>query len=206
MSDQNKSRNTDTVRTPRTARQLLKLKSKERGRSSKLERLPADRLERVLEWVRLGVYDHVAAMSLGICKTTWSKWMKVGEIATEEGEYGNIYSMFYLAVQEARSDARVLAEVEVYQGSPITWLKSVAPEEWSEVARLKIDAAHAVSGEVGFNLIPVETVMEGLSYLQELGYLAPTELGSKLLDVESEPSGGGNNKPSGNNKPRRKDE
>jgi len=187
MSEQNTAQKS----RPRTIRQLLKARSKDQRRLSKLERMPPELLERVLELIRLGATDYVAATALGIARSTWTKWMSAGEQALEEGELDNIYGMFYSTVMEARSNARVLAEASVKASSPIRWLTTMAREDWSETARVAFEGRHEHHGSVDFNVIPVDTVAEGLEYLQELGLLAPTELGAKLLpveDVESTPT------------------
>ena len=70
----------------------------------------------IVEYIRAGVFSHVAASAAGISKTTFHRWMRRGE--REPG----IYRDFMENVQQAQAQARAGAEIEVRRGNPLAWL------------------------------------------------------------------------------------
>ncbi len=70
----------------------------------------------IVEYIRAGVFSHVAASAAGISKTTFHRWMRHGE--REPG----IYRDFMEDVQQAQAQARAGAEIEVRRGNPLAGL------------------------------------------------------------------------------------
>jgi hypothetical protein len=92
-----------------------------------------DRFEKMLNFIRAGAYFHVAAAAIGIPPPTFSKWLSKGERAKK-----GIYREFREAVLEAVAEASVVAEAELKQSKPETWLRNgprrLLGEEWREAA------------------------------------------------------------------------
>ncbi len=71
----------------------------------------------IVAYTRSGAFAWVAAEAAGIASKTFERWMKAGEQGDEE------YHDFYEAVQVARGEARVTAEVDVRKDNPLAWLR-----------------------------------------------------------------------------------
>ena len=84
------------------------------GRPTKLD---GARLEVVVEQIRLGAFDWVAAEAAGIGQRTFYEWL-------ERGRRGEAkYAAFEAAVRRARAEARQGAEQWVRQHNPLAWLR-----------------------------------------------------------------------------------
>lgn len=155
--------------------------------------------KRMLELIRMGCYDHVAAASLGITPHTFLKWLKQGA----EG-YSPATRKFYLDVMEARNQARALAEIEVKKLDPKFWLTrgpgkhSLAVEEitddgqmehtvlpgWEDVQHLEVSGSPSPFNP-GFaptesptqlpTVTPLQEFAASLQLMEELGILKLTD-------------------------------
>jgi hypothetical protein len=90
--------------------------SPRRGRKSKLT---PEVHALVVERIRDGAYDWVAAQAAGIDPTTFCRWMKWGE----KGQGGPEFRQFCQEVRQAHAEARAGAEAEVRKTDPFKWLR-----------------------------------------------------------------------------------
>lgn len=91
------------------------------GRVSVLERLMTQqpqRYKQIIEYIKLGTYDHVAAQACGVSPDSWYRWLRKGS-----SERDTIYRRFFLDVRRAQAHARVMAEITVKQQDPKYWLR-----------------------------------------------------------------------------------
>lgn len=86
-----------------------------RGRKTKLN---SEVQKMIVETVRKGAYDWVAAEAAGITRQTFYNWMRAGEASTRSR-----YSSFFVEVTKARAEARAKAEQAVYETAPLAWLR-----------------------------------------------------------------------------------
>lgn len=96
------------------------------GRPTKLT---DERFKDIVDLVKGGAFDWVAAEAAGVHRTTFRRWMSRGEIAWQLQEAGKavpedeaLYLDFYLKVQGAAAFARVVAEMQVRSEDPKWWL------------------------------------------------------------------------------------
>lgn len=80
-------------------------------------KLTAETHQRVVQLVRGGVFDHVAARAAGIDPATFRRWMERGE--REVGPYRT----FREDVLRVRAEARASAEARVFAERPFEWLR-----------------------------------------------------------------------------------
>jgi hypothetical protein len=113
---------TDT-QDPSTPPQLAFPQAKLRGRRPKIGQLHPSVKARMLQFLRLGAYDYVAAEALGIVIETFTAWMDAGRECRDKG-IDNVYSRFFLEVVQAKAEGRLLAEIQVRNESPQAWLKN----------------------------------------------------------------------------------
>lgn len=72
----------------------------------------------VVQSIRAGSFDYVAAQAAGIGYRTFRRWMKGGEARADSP-----YRQFWQDVQGARAEARVAAENRVFKDAPFNWLR-----------------------------------------------------------------------------------
>ncbi len=72
----------------------------------------------IVEAIGSGSFDYIAAEAAGITARSFRNWMERGEQATS-GKYHD----FYLAVMQARAQARKSAESRVWATDPFKWLR-----------------------------------------------------------------------------------
>jgi hypothetical protein len=72
---------------------------------------------RIVDAIRQGAFDHVAAAAVGINPSTFYDWLKRGEAGDEP------FAEFSKKVMEARAAARQDAENRVHQKEPFNWLR-----------------------------------------------------------------------------------
>lgn len=175
--------------TPRTKRK------KYGGRTLTLQKIPPELYEKMLECVRLGAYDHVAAGYLGVNPSTFIRWMREGEQAKS-----GIFRQLYNDVMQARMHARMLAEARVYNEDPKFWLQRVrhAREDWADgKTQVEFSGGIGVSGQIDHehNIndnrpTAVPQLAQALAVLQQLHILPEaSEEGRQLLaaiDAKSE--------------------
>lgn len=71
----------------------------------------------IAQLIRAGAYDWVAAESAGIGRSTFYRWMALGEDGRAP------YTDFAREVVIARAQARAAAEIEVRRDNPAFWLR-----------------------------------------------------------------------------------
>lgn len=72
----------------------------------------------IVQYIRGGAFDYVAAQAVGIDPGTFRRWMNRGEKRTDEP-----FRTFCTEVQQARAEARVAAENRVFKDAPFNWLR-----------------------------------------------------------------------------------
>ena len=72
----------------------------------------------IVQYIRGGAFDYVAAQASGIGYRTFRRWMKSGESRAD-----SLYRQLWQDVQEARAQARVAAENKVFADAPFNWLR-----------------------------------------------------------------------------------
>ena len=80
-------------------------------------KLTAEVHRAIVELIRSGAFDRVAAEAARIHESTFGRWM-------EHGRKGQIpYRDFYDDVVHARAQARAVAEIEIKRDNPLAWLR-----------------------------------------------------------------------------------
>lgn len=92
---------------------------RKKGRKHLLTVIPLASLTRMINYIRNGAYDWVAAQAVGIDPSTFARWMLEGMLETAEAPI----RQFYVSVCEAKASARITAEVEVKRDNPQFWLR-----------------------------------------------------------------------------------
>jgi hypothetical protein len=120
---------------------------------------------KLLEALRGGAFDWVAAEAAGIHRTTFYNWMARGE----QGQ--KTWAVFARSVMQARAQARLRAEGWVMEQDPLSWLRLGPGRErrgqpgWTEAAKAQVDMPpEELAGAVDPGL---EAQMERV--LQEIG-------------------------------------
>lgn len=174
------------------------------GRASQLETLCPQLYARMLFYIRVGAFNSVAAGSIGVSPKTFSAWMKRGQ-EDFAAEVSTPYARLWLDVYQARSQARLLAEVKVAQDNPLAWLQrgpgrtlpavvntETGEEIMEEVPGWTGGGNEAVPSAPVINVLnnfaqtendtPTQAKMvAALGVLQDLGYVQMTPRGQKLL-------------------------
>lgn len=75
--------------------------------------------ETICAFVRSGGFPHVAAEAAGVPKDLFHAWHQRGANPKCRGGYRT----FYLAVEQAKAQARMAAEIKALQENPIAWLR-----------------------------------------------------------------------------------
>lgn len=89
----------------------------------------------IVDAIREGCFNHVAAEAAGITYTTFKAWM-----ASEDPRF----SAFQAEVTQARAAARREAEREVFKGERLAWLKmgpgraTAERDGWNDQMRLEV--------------------------------------------------------------------
>jgi hypothetical protein len=157
------------------------------GRKSAIASLDRQSYERMLQYIRLGAFCHVAAQSLGVSNQTFWKWMRKGEFHRK-----GPYRRFYLDVCHAQAEARMLAEVEVRKMDPRFWL-SKGPGKTKPGDPGWTDEIHQIQGGMqgmegpgghGGNQAPatLEDAAKAFQVLEQIGVVQRTETGRKLFE------------------------
>ena len=85
------------------------------GRNTKLT---PEVQETILAYIRAGAFEWVAAEAAGIGKSTYYRWMKLGE-----QQRSGVHHEFWRAVRQARAQVRVAVEAAVRTDQPFAWLR-----------------------------------------------------------------------------------
>src|SRR2546428_3985173 len=94
----------------------------------------------VINFIRAGAFDYVAAQAAGISARTFREWIQRGEGRHPTKRPTARLRRFAERVAQAKAEARLDAEVLVHRDSPMYWLTRAArskpdKEGWSEPAR-----------------------------------------------------------------------
>ena len=93
--------------------------------------------ERIVAALRAGGFPEVAAQAWGVSPRTFRRWMRRGEVQEIEP-----YRSFAAAVREAIAQARLRAEMDIFEElGPRIWLQHGPGRETRHVARLDDRAA-----------------------------------------------------------------
>lgn len=111
--------------------------ARRRGRPPGSVGIPADARSGIPAMVRVGVFPHVAAQVFGISPQAFSELLSRGLGEDPSRPPTQALRAFAKDVLRARGEARVAAEVAVYQRDPKVWLTRAAPsrpgaEGWAE--------------------------------------------------------------------------
>jgi hypothetical protein len=104
-------------------------------------KLTPELIEAICADIRRGCYLTVAAGRNGISNYTDYKWRERGRREFNEREEleprpePSLYEQYYLATEQAKSEARYWAETKVYEANPEYWLgRGYARNDWRPVA------------------------------------------------------------------------
>ena len=108
-----------------------------RGRPPGSVTLTNDIQRTIVECIRAGGFDHVAAEAAGVSARTFRYWMARGEGRSPGGPARPRLKAFAADVNRARAEVRLAAEIRVYREDPKHWLSRVARtkpdrEGWTE--------------------------------------------------------------------------
>jgi hypothetical protein len=94
----------------------------------------------ITAYIRGGAFEHAAAQAAGVSARTFREWMARGEGRHPKRRSTPPLRAFARQVNRAKAEARVGAEVRVYQNDPKYWLPRAARstaelEGWTELIR-----------------------------------------------------------------------
>ena len=158
-----------------------------RGRRPRLLDLPPGSYERIIEYIRVGAFDHQAAAALGVTPNTFASWLRQGERARS-----GIFYTFFMDVMRARAEARVLAEAQVKRDNPLAWLRHGPGRTrdglpgWTEdesTLHLQGMLAHHVQGSVTVAPLTENDMLSTLRVLEELGFITVHQSAQSFLQA-----------------------
>lgn len=97
-----------------------------RGRPAGSVSLTRERQERILGLIRNGVFDHVAADTVGVSPRTLRDWVARGEGRSNRPATPKLRA-FAKAYRQAKAEARAIAESRAYREHLLKWLSHAAP-------------------------------------------------------------------------------
>jgi hypothetical protein len=103
-----------------------KNRTRRRGRPPGSITLTKDIQATIVDCIRAGAFDHVAAETAGVAPRTFRDWMARGEGRSTDKACTPQLRRFAEAVNRARAEARLAAEIRVYREDPKYWLSKVA--------------------------------------------------------------------------------
>jgi hypothetical protein len=77
---------------------------------------------KIVEAIRNGCWDWVAAEANGVDRRTFYDWLQRGDGEHPERSQADVYVQFVHAVREARAYARRTAEIDIHQTDKLAWL------------------------------------------------------------------------------------
>ena len=114
----------------------------------------------IVEYMRAGAYDYIAAQAAGIDVSTFRRWLERGTEGREP------YKSFAADVAQARAQARVAAEIEVRRDHPRAWLRYGPGRERPDAPGWTQSVRHEHSGPHG-GAIPVEMLTRLIDAIPE---------------------------------------
>jgi hypothetical protein len=140
-----------------------------------LIRLEPSVYDKLIQLIRLGVFQHVAAQAVGISRATFSQWLNRG---TQRP--GSVYGKLLRDVEEATCRARAIAEMQVKQQDPRYWLtKGPGKEDWGDRATIEqnirldalVEQRRTATEEAADRARTILDSARALSILAELGVI-----------------------------------
>lgn len=154
-------------------------KPRKSGRISRLDQLTDDEYNKMLQYVRAGAYEHVAAGVLGVTKDTFDRWKRKGRT-----QKGGSYQRFYMDLVKAQTQARLLAEVEIKKDDPKFWLThGPGKYDWSERKEVVMENIE-VEPRAEREARRLSALADMAKAWDELGLLQLTEEGRKMFMIE----------------------
>jgi len=141
MADQDQQQEQDQA-----ARAVAPPAKSKGGRRTKLTE---ETQQSIIKAIKDGSFDYVAAEAAGITYQTFRNWVERGEKAKR-----GLYCEFYLAVMQARAQARKTAESRVWLEDPFKWLRFGPGREkpgrpgWTDGSEDVADALADMAGTV----------------------------------------------------------
>src|SRR3954451_6911633 len=99
--------------------------SSRRGRPVGSISLTPERQAKIIEFIRAGVADHVAAETAGVPGRTFREWIARGEGRSPRRSTPKLRA-FAEDVRTAKAEARISAEARVFREKPAIWLARAA--------------------------------------------------------------------------------
>jgi hypothetical protein len=87
--------------------------------SHSISRLTPELQSRIASFLRAGGYPHVAAEAAGVSRRTFQNWLRRGDRAKAKQPYRG----FVEEVRQAAAQARLRAEIAIFDKRPLDWLK-----------------------------------------------------------------------------------
>jgi hypothetical protein len=84
----------------------------------------------IVAYVRAGGFPHIAAEAAGVPRAVFERWLRRGQGPRASARF----RAFYDAVQQARAQARLGAEVAALNDKPMDWLRSGPGRETADSA------------------------------------------------------------------------
>src|SRR5207249_6079969 len=97
-----------------------------RGRPPGSVSLTPEIAEQILELIRAGVWDYVAAEAAGISDRTFYEWIQRGEGEHPTRPRTRKLQRFAEGVRRAKAEARAAGEIRLHRENPGRWLSYVA--------------------------------------------------------------------------------
>lgn len=191
---ENTSQNTDDKLEPKEKVPMMSLNRSAGGRKSKIESLDDQSYSNMIQYIRLGAYDWVAAQSIDITPETFARWMRIGS-RSKKPEHRK-YRIFFRDVSAARAKARLMAEITVKKEAPAVWLRSGPGRTkpnlpgWTDEVHVhhEGDIKHDHSGNIEHEMkamITTKTLADVLGAFEQIGMLQKTENGLVLFNEAS---------------------
>lgn len=164
--------------------------------------------QRMLQLIRDGVWDWVAAETIWVLSETFNRWMRRGRIeietllkAGEDEEDEDLipevlevspYGKFFLEVRQASATARSSKEIHVGAVKPEMWLRNGPGQTrkndpgWTEETQ-RIITEDQTEDREDYSRAPAdaETLGAAFDVLVEMGYIELTDLGKDMFQPET---------------------
>jgi hypothetical protein len=171
--------------TPPTNPGVLRLKFREFPISA----LTEEAYQKIMAYVRVGCFAHVAAQAVGIPRSVYRRWLNRGRKHYYAGK-NTRYAALYHELLSSHYTARASAEAKVWQTDPRWWLThGPAKEDWHPEASITLSGGKPISihhqHTGSFQEISQEeiqsSVAQALSILGEMGFLQLTDAGKQAF-------------------------
>lgn len=106
--------------------------------------------EVICSWVRQGAFPHVAASAAGVAPEVWKRWLEAGKKALRQSAP---YYKFFRELEKAKAQARIRAEIAVFDADPKTWLRSGPGKETADSAGWTTLVKPAIMNQQQINIL-----------------------------------------------------